>query len=124
LRLPPQPGTLAASGESSGYGMGKFSAVALLALVAAGCTPRIPVEEAFAVSALRATSEIPPEFAAFNRYDPRVNPLLAEQSCATPFETQYYKSLQAVPGEILIDQVRCKSYWPFFARSLGEERIQ
>jgi hypothetical protein len=77
------------------------SALAALGLVAAGCTPTIPIRDEFGVSALRTTEEIPPEFAAFNRYDWRVNPLLADQICATPFQTEAVRALDAVPGEIL-----------------------
>ncbi|MFZ3234586.1 MAG: hypothetical protein WA417_19295 [Stellaceae bacterium] len=95
--------------------MRRSSALLLLCLVAAGCTPYLPIKDEFGVSALRATGEIPPEFAAFNRYEPRVNALLAEQVCATPDRTEAVKALEAVPGEILAAQVRCQTYKPFFA---------
>lgn len=101
-----------------------FPVVAVLGLFAASCTPNIPVEPAFNVSALRATGEIPPEFAAFNRYDPRVDPLLAEQTCTTPFETQVVRTAPAVPGELLDAQVYCRTYQPFFARFYGERPTQ
>jgi hypothetical protein len=91
-----------------------FSAVAVFGLFAASCTPNIPVEPQFDVSALQATGGIPPEFAAFNRYDPRVNPLLAEQMCTTPFVPQVVRTASAVPGEILDAQVYCRTYQPFF----------
>lgn len=90
------------------------SAFVVLSLLAGGCTPRIPIKDEFGVSALRTTGEIPPEFADFNRYDWRVNPLLADQMCATPFQTEAVKALAAVPGEILADQVRCQTYRPVF----------
>jgi hypothetical protein len=92
-----------------------FPALALLCLFAAGCTPYIPVKDEFGVSALRPTGEIPPEFAEFNRYDPRINPLLADQLCATPYQIQAVKALDAAPGEILAAQARCEIYKPFFA---------
>jgi hypothetical protein len=95
----------------------------LLCLVAAGCTPGIPVKDEFGVSALKPTGEIPPEFAAFNRYDPRINSLLADQMCATPYQTQVVKALDAAPGEILAAQVRCEPYQPFFA-NLGRPSSQ
>jgi hypothetical protein len=98
-------------------------ALVLLCLVAAGCTPDIPIKDEFGVSALKPTGEIPPEFAAFNRYDPRVNSLLADQLCATPDQTQVVKALEAVPGEILAAQVRCETYQPFFA-NLGRPSNQ
>ena len=48
-----------------------------------GCTPYIPVKDDFGTSALKPTGNIPPEFAEFNNYDPRVNALMADQICAT-----------------------------------------
>ena len=95
--------------------MRRSSALLLLCLVTAGCTPYLPIKDEFGVSALRATGEIPPEFAAFNRYEPRVNALLAEQVCATPDRTEAVKALEAAPGEILAAQARCQTYKPFFA---------
>jgi hypothetical protein len=89
-------------------------ACALVSLFAAACTPNIPVEPSFDVSALRATAPIPPEFAEFNRYDWRVNPLLAEQMCATPYRTQAIRALAAVPGEILDEQAYCETYYPYY----------
>jgi len=91
------------------------SALVLLCFVAAGCTPAIPVKDEFGVSALQPTGKIPPEFAAFNRYDPRINPLLADQMCVTPYQIQAVKALDAAPGEILAAQARCETYQPFFA---------
>src|SRR5579883_925093 len=64
------------------------------------------------------------EFVAFNRYDPRVNGLLAEQSCATPNEAQYVKALAAVPGEILTQATRCQTYQPWFAPAYGARPAQ
>jgi hypothetical protein len=87
----------------------------MLCVIVAGCTPHIPIKDEFGVSALNPTGEIPPEFAAFNRYDLRINPLLAEQMCATPYQTQVVKTAEAAPGEILAAQVRCEAYQPFFA---------
>jgi|GEM_PF-1355349 hypothetical protein len=95
-----------------------------LCLAAVGCTPAIPIESDFGVSALRADQSIPPEFVAFNRYDPRVNGLLAEQSCATPNEAQYVKALAAVPGEILTQATRCQTYQPWFAPAYGARPAQ
>jgi hypothetical protein len=87
----------------------------LLCLIAAGCTPYIPIKDEFGVSALSPAGEIPPEFAAFNRYDPRINPLLVDQMCATPYQVEAVKALDAAPGEILAAQARCETYRPFFA---------
>jgi len=79
---------------------------ALLAVLAEGCTPYIPVEDAFTTSALRPTGNIPPEFAEFNNYDPEVNPLLADQVCATPYIALQEKSLRASPGELIAETGR------------------
>jgi hypothetical protein len=82
----------------------------LLANLAGGCTPYIPVEDAFTTSALRPTGNIPPEFAEFNNYDPEVNALLADQSCATPYIPLQEKSLRASPGELIAETGRCRPY--------------
>ena len=75
-----------------------------------GCTPYIPVEDAFTTSALKPTGNIPPEFAEFNNYDPEVNPLLADQVCATPYIPLQEKSLRASPGELIAETGRCQLY--------------
>jgi hypothetical protein len=93
-----------------------FFGIVLLCLCAvAGCTPYIPIKDEFGVSALRPTGEIPPEFAEFNRYDPRINQLLVDQMCATPYQIEAIKALEAAPGDILAAQARCQTYQPFFA---------
>ena len=96
-----------------------LSTLLLLGVFAAGCTPAIPVEPAFGVSTLKPTGEIPPEFAGFNRYDRRVNPLRAEQLCTTPYDVQVIKALAAVPGEIEAMQAECRIYQPWFANLYG-----
>ena len=82
----------------------------LLANLAGGCTPYIPVEDAFTTSALKPTGNIPPEFAEFNNYDPEVNALLADQVCATPYIPLQEKSLRAAPGELIAETGRCRLY--------------
>jgi hypothetical protein len=82
----------------------------LLANLAGGCTPYIPVEDSFTASALKPTGNIPPEFAEFNNYDPEVNGLLADQSCATPYIALQEKSLRASPGELIAETGRCRPY--------------
>ena len=82
----------------------------LLANLAGGCTPYIPVEDAFGTSALKPTGNIPPEFAEFNNYDPSVNALLADQICATPYILLKEKSLRAAPGELIAETGRCRPY--------------
>jgi hypothetical protein len=95
-----------------------LSPLVLLCLIAAGCTPYIPIKDEFGVSALSPVGEIPPEFAEFNRYDPRINPLLADQMCTTPYQIEAIKSLEAAPGDILTAQARCQTYRPFFANGI------
>ena len=82
----------------------------LLANFAGGCTPYTPVEDAFTTSALKPTGNIPPEFAEFNNYDPEVNPLLADQVCATPYIALQERSLRASPGELIAETGRCRPY--------------
>ena len=82
----------------------------LLANLAGGCTPYIPVEDAFTTSALKPTGNIPPEFAEFNNYDPSLNALLAQQSCATPYILLTDKSLRGSPGELIASSGRCQRY--------------
>ena len=82
----------------------------LLANLAGGCTPYIPVEDAFTTSALKPTGNIPPEFAEFNNYDPEVNGLLADQVCATPHIPLQEKSLRATPGELIAETGRCRPH--------------
>lgn len=107
-----------------GSGMRAASVLAVLCLFAAGCTPNIPVKPEFGVSALQSSGDTPPEFLAFNRYDPRVNPVLAEQMCATPTTTEVVKALEAVPGQILSAQTRCERYQPWFAQFFGQQPTQ
>jgi hypothetical protein len=92
-------------------GMRTVPALALCSLVIAGCTPYIPVKDAFGVSALKPTGTIPPEFAEFNNYDPRVNMLLADQICAMPYELQVEQSAPAAPGEIVGASGHCQRYY-------------
>jgi len=82
----------------------------LLANLAGGCTPYIPVEDAFTTSALKPTGNIPPEFAEFNNYDPEVNAVLADQVCATPYIPLQEKSLRGAPGELIAETGRCRPY--------------
>ena len=82
----------------------------LLANLSGGCVPYIPVEDAFTASALKPTGNIPPEFAEFNKYDPEVNTLLADQLCATPYIPLYERSLRASPGELIAGTGRCRTY--------------
>jgi hypothetical protein len=90
--------------------------LALTCLLIAGCTPYIPVRDEFSTSALKPTGTIPPEFAEFNSYNPQVDPLLADQICATPYELQVLRSAEAAPGEIVAASGRCQTYTTPLAR--------
>jgi len=79
-------------------------------LLSSACTPFIPVEDAFGTSAAKATGNIPPEFLEFNRYDPQVNAVIADQVCATPYMLDTEKSLRATPGEFIEWSGRCAQY--------------
>ncbi len=95
-------------------------AVILLSSVAAGCTPYIPVKDDFGTSALTPApppgGDIPPEFAEFNVYNPRVNELLADQICATSYQPLEGKTLAAAPGRIVQARGRCQTHIPLFGR--------
>ena len=95
------------------------STCVLFCLLAAGCTSTIPVKDEFGVSALRPAGAIPPEFSDFNRFDPRLNALQTDQMCATPYQVQVVKTLDAAPGELLAAQARCETYEPFFGATIA-----
>ena len=88
-------------------------ALALLPAALAACTPEIPVKPDFGVSALQPTDNIPPEFIEFNNYDPGVNPLLADQMCATPYTRDTERTRAAVPGAMIAAKGRCDTHIPF-----------
>jgi hypothetical protein len=109
LRAPNSPGTIDPA-ISDGPVMRHLPAFALTCLLIAGCTPYIPVRDEFSTSALKPTGTIPPEFAEFNSYNPQVDPLLADQICATPYDLQVLQSAEAAPGEIVAASGRCQTY--------------
>lgn len=86
----------------------------ILLFLAASCTPYIPVRDDFGTSALAPTGDIPPEFAEFNVYNPRVNQLLADQLCATPVQPLEEKTRGADSGRLIQARVRCETHVPFF----------
>jgi hypothetical protein len=100
--------------------MRTLPALALTVLLVAGCTPYIPVKDAFGTSALKPTGTIPPEFAEFNNYNPQINPLLADQICATPYVLQVKQSAEAAPGEIVTATGRCQTYAPALLGKLAQ----
>ncbi len=87
-----------------------FLILALPAALLGGCTPFIPIKDAFGTSALKPTGNIPPEFAEFNNFDPQANAVVAEQVCALPYTLLTEKSLRASPGEIVAWSGRCEQY--------------
>ena len=86
----------------------------LLSAAVAGCTPYIPVKDDFGTSAAVPAGDIPPEFAEFNAYDPAINPLLADQMCATPYQPLEDKNLAAAGGRIIQARGRCATHIPFW----------
>jgi hypothetical protein len=89
-------------------------AAILLSSLASGCTPYIPVKDDFGTSAALPAGQIPPEFAEFNKYDPRVNTLLAAQLCATPYQPLENKILGASAGKIDQARGRCQTHIPLW----------
>jgi hypothetical protein len=87
-----------------------FLLVAFSAALLGGCTPFIPIRDAFGTSALKPTGNIPPEFLEFNNYDPQANTVIADQTCATPYILHTEKSLRGSPGEIVSRSGRCEPY--------------
>jgi hypothetical protein len=87
-----------------------FILAAVVPTLFVGCTPFIPIKEAFSTSAVKPTGNIPPEFLAFNNYDPQANAVIADQLCATPYILNTEKSLRATPGELVAWHGRCEPY--------------
>ncbi len=87
-----------------------FFILVLPAVLSGACTPFIPIKDSFGTSAIIATGNIPPEFLAFNRYDPQVNAFVSDQMCATPYILNTEKSLRATPGEFIAWSGRCEQY--------------
>ena len=86
--------------------------VSVLAPLMAGCTPYIPVKDDFGTSALVPVGDIPPEFAEFNAYQAAVNPLLADQICATRVIPLEDKGVGATPGQLIAARYRCQQHIP------------
>lgn len=87
-------------------------ALGLVAPLAVGCTPYIPMKADFGTSAAAPQGEIPPEYAAFNNYDPGVNPLLAQQICATPYQPSNVMTNAASPGQLVTARGTCATHRP------------
>ena len=80
----------------------------------AACTPFIPAKDDFGTSATAPAGDAPPEFAEFNAYNPGINPLLADQLCATPYEPLEEKNVAASGGRIVQAKGRCATHRPLF----------
>ncbi len=100
-----------------------FLILATAAALLGGCANPIPVRRDIGVSALQKKGEIPPEFALFNNFDPRVAALLAGQLCATPYRVLEQKTMPMEPGELIAWRIKCEPYRmplddfePIFAR--------
>ena len=83
-----------------------------MAIAACGCAPTIPVRDSFGVTAAAPVADVPPEFAEFNNYNPAVNPLLADQMCATPYVPMDQTAAGAAPGRMVKADGRCASHIP------------
>ena len=90
--------------------MRRYFFLVLPAVLLGACTPFIPIKDDFGTSTVKPTGNIPPEFAEFNRYDPRVNAVVSDQMCATPYILNTEKSLRATPGEFIAWNGRCEQY--------------
>jgi hypothetical protein len=87
-----------------------FILAALAPMLLGGCTPFIPIKDAFSTSAVKPSGNIPPEFLDFNNFDTQANTVVADQLCATPFVLNTEKSLRATPGELVAWRGRCEPY--------------
>jgi hypothetical protein len=87
-------------------------ALALVSPLVAGCTPYIPIKGDFGTTAAVPKGDIPPEFAEFNAYDPNVNPVLAQQICATPYQPGDVTTSDASPGQLVTAHGTCAIHRP------------
>ena len=92
--------------------MRKLAVFALALPLVAGCTPYIPLKTDFGTSAAVWRGDIPPEYAAFNAYDPAVNPLMAQQICATPHQPSDIRTNAASPGALVTERGTCATHQP------------
>ncbi len=89
-----------------------LSGLLLVVPLVASCTPYLPVKTDFGTTAAVPTGPIPPEYAKFNAYDPKVNALLANQICATPYEPAKLTTENASPGELVTATGTCAPHQP------------
>ena len=89
-----------------------LSALALVVPLVAGCTPYIPMKTDFGTTAAVPQGEIPPEYAKFNNFDPKVNAVLANQICATPYQPSTVTTSDASPGQLVAATGTCAPHQP------------
>lgn len=88
------------------------SVLVLAVSLVAGCTPYIPLKSGFGTTAAVPKGDIPPEYAQFNAFDPSVNPMLANQICATPYEPRDVETSDASPGQLITAHGTCAVHQP------------
>lgn len=89
-----------------------LTGLALVAPLVASCTPYIPMKADFGTTAAVPKGEIPPEYAKFNAYDPKVNAVLANQICATPYVPGKVTTDDASPGQLVTATGTCAPHQP------------
>lgn len=89
-----------------------LSVLMLVVPLVAACTPYIPMKTDFGTTAAVPTGPIPPEYAKFNAYDPKVNPLLANQLCATVYQPATVATDDASPGQLVAATGTCATHQP------------
>lgn len=85
----------------------------LVVPLVAGCTPYIAEKLDFGTTAAVPKGNIPPEYAKFNAYDPNVNPVMANQICATRYEPSSVTTTDSSPGQFATAYGTCAIHRPF-----------
>jgi hypothetical protein len=89
-----------------------LSGLVLVVPLVTSCTPYLPMKTDFGTTAALPTGTIPPEYAKFNAYDPKVNALLANQICATPYQPTQVTTNDASPGQLVTATGTCAPHQP------------
>jgi hypothetical protein len=92
--------------------MRRLLVLVLVSPLVAGCTPYLPMRADFGTSGLAKAGDIPPEYAAFNAYDPGVSAVMAEQICATNFQPRETITNEAQPGQLVTARGTCAIHQP------------
>jgi hypothetical protein len=87
--------------------MRSLIALVLATLLVAGCTPYIAERLDFGTTSAVPKGNIPPEYAAFNNYDPAVDLVLANQICATTYHPGAVSTSDANPGQLVYATGAC-----------------